>query len=227
MFGETLILTAGDVDGIRVRCDVSTNSRETWEGLDVLVKPYWSHGGASRFLDLVRSGHYDGSAFHRAVPSLVTQFGIARDHAVRTRERSIAVRDDHDRGRVIKFEPGYLSFAGSGADSRSTEVFVVNPGVGEAELGRFGDNSWETPFGHLIGDVDDGPLTRIYSGYGDMFPFGNGESFRRRRRALSGGSELRFGSSLSYCSPFDRIRSGSQQNLRRRWIHRIQSSGIP
>ena len=194
-YGETFVMMAGDVDGFPVRCDVSASSsraRTTEIGIDILVRPYWSHRGAARFLELVRSGYYDGVVFHRSMPDFVTQFGIARDYDVRTKERKNAMQDDEDddddddddanngrkkkEGGGIKFERGYLSFAGYGPNSRSTEVFVVNAGVSESELGRFGINRWERPFGHIIvGDVEDGGLSRIYSGYGDMFPFGDGE----------------------------------------------------
>lgn len=192
--GEAFVVMAGDGDGFLVRCDVSVSTtsshphggkQRTTEIVDILVKPYWSHRGAVRFLELVRSGYYDGVVFHRSMPDFVTQFGIARDYDVRTRERKNAMQDDDDaasRRGDIKFERGYLSFAGYGPNSRSTEVFVVNAGVSESELGKFGDNRWERPFGHIIvavgddADDDDGALSRIYSGYGDMFPFGDGEA---------------------------------------------------
>ena len=109
----------------------------------------------------------------------------------------------------------------------------MNPGVSEAELGRFGDISWERPFGHIVGDVDDSALTRIYSGYGDMFPFGDGESFCRyhcvRCWFLQSDSVAILDScfSLSFSSFAQIERSGSHQNFRRRWIHHVYSSGVP
>ncbi|KAL3775592.1 hypothetical protein ACHAW5_003495 [Stephanodiscus triporus] len=171
-FGETFIVLAGKIEGILVRCDLSVNSRERMDRLDILVKPYWAHRGASHFLDLVREGYYDGVVFHRMVPNLLTQFGIARDYNARTKARKNTIRDDRALG--IKFEPGYLSFAGNGVNSRTTEVFVVNPGVSEADLKEFGKNSWERPFGFIVGDVNNSAISNVYSGYGDMFPFGNG-----------------------------------------------------
>ncbi len=53
------------------------------------------------------------------------------------------------------------------------EVLVVIPGVSKEELGRFGDNS---PFGHIVGNIDGGALTKIWLWYLKMFQFGNGES---------------------------------------------------
>ena len=173
-FGESYILVGLENATLLVRCDVSVNSRREMDRLDILVKPYWSKRAASHFLELVRGGYYDGVVFHRVVPSLLTQFGIARDYNVRTRGRENPIRDDHVER--IEFKPGYLSFAGNGVNSRTTEIFVVNPGVSEADLRSFGGNSWETPFGYIVGDVNTSAITKIYSGYGDMIPFGKGNS---------------------------------------------------
>ena len=136
-------MMAGNADGFPVRCDVSTTSsysrgeKRTTEIVDILVKLYWSHRGVARFLDLVRSRYYDGVIFHRSMPDFVTQFGIALDYNVRTREQKNGMQDDYNdvdarRRGDIKFKRGYLSFAGY---SRLTEVFVMNAGVSKSELG--------------------------------------------------------------------------------------------
>ena len=140
--------------------------------LDILVKPYWAPRAASRFMELVRNGYFDGVAFNRVVPRFLTQFGIAKDFSTRTTERELTIWDDFKAN--IKFEPGTISFAGSGHDSRSTEIFIVMPGVNQEQLDKFGENSWETPFAVVEGDVEKSALTKIYSGYGDMPPWGNG-----------------------------------------------------
>lgn len=140
--------------------------------LDIIVKPYWAPRGASRFLELVREKYYDGAAFNRVVPKFLTQFGIAKDYFARTKERELTIWDDFPMG--VKFEPGMISFAGSGHDSRTTEIFAVMPGVSQEQLDNFGSNSWETPFAVIDGDVTKSALTKIYSGYGDMPPWGSG-----------------------------------------------------
>ena len=63
----------------------------------------------------------------------------------------------------MHFEPGYLSFAGSRHDSQTTEVFIANPGASEAELNRFGKESWESPFGHIYGSENESVIPNIYS----------------------------------------------------------------
>lgn len=170
--GEQFLVIAGDTEGFRVRCEITVNSQQYMDYLDILVNPYWAPRGASRFLELVRAKYYDGSAFNRVVPDVLTQFGIGKDFSARTKERKLSIWDDFNKG--IKFQPGHISFAGSGHDSRTTELFVVNPGASQQQLDEFGKNSWETPFAIIDGDVNKSGLKKIYSGYGDMAPFGKG-----------------------------------------------------
>jgi len=77
------------------------------------VKPYWSPRGASRFLELVRRGFYDGVALSRVVPEFLVQFGISGDAASREYWDERPIFDDHDRGGGRRpFDVGYVSFAG-------------------------------------------------------------------------------------------------------------------
>jgi cyclophilin family peptidyl-prolyl cis-trans isomerase len=166
-------ILAGDVDGFLVKCDVQlTAFHNEMSSIDILVKPYWSPRGASQFLELVRRGYYDGVALNRVVPQFLIQFGIARDVELRRAHRDESPILDDEASEDTKFEPGYVSYAGSGPDSRTTEVFIVMPDTDEEQLEYFGTNSWETPFGYV---QDVGILTKIFSGYGDMPPGGNGE----------------------------------------------------
>ena len=56
----------------------------------------------------------------------MAQFGIAKDVELRRKFEREAFPDDSGDGR--RFRPGYMSFAGNGVDSRTTEVFIVMPG---------------------------------------------------------------------------------------------------
>lgn len=173
--------------------------------LDLLVNPYWAPRGASQFLALVRRGYYDGVGFNRVVPEFLVQFGIAKDVTLRNEWIGNTIPDDETYENYPQFEPGYVSFAGechflltlerkqtfcresqleqflsscteipgSGPDSRTTEIFIVMPGASQEQLDYFGENSWETPFAVVQGDLE--ILTKIYSGYGDMPPWGSGE----------------------------------------------------
>jgi len=169
---EQYLILAGQSEGYRVRCEITVKSQQSMDYVDIVVKPYWAPRAAARFLELVRSKYYDGVAFNRVVPNLLTQFGIAKDFPTREKEKLVRMWDDFPK--QIKFEPGTLSFSGTGHDSRTTEIFVVMPGVSKKQLEKFGENSWETPFATIDGDVNKSALNDVYSGYGDMPPFAKG-----------------------------------------------------
>jgi len=122
--------------------------------------------------------YYDGCAINRVVPKFLTQFGISRNYKLRTKYRENTIVDDkvnvNDDASGIPFQPGYMSYAGSGPDSRTTEVFVVMPNTPQSQLDYFGKNSWETPFGYIEDKYLDDVVSKWYSGYGDMEPWGNG-----------------------------------------------------
>jgi peptidyl-prolyl cis-trans isomerase A (cyclophilin A) len=143
----------------------------TTEGdINAHIIPEWSPYGAARFLNLVDIGYFDGCALNRVVPKFLTQFGIGADYAMRTKWRMKKIPDDPPVDAA--FQPGYLSYAGSGDDSRSTEVFVVMPGTRENQLESFGSNSWETPFGFV--EEDDLTVVAKWYSYGDIPPWGEG-----------------------------------------------------
>jgi len=62
---------------------------------------------------------------------------------------------------------GYLSFAGGGRNTRSSQLFIAFE-----DLDFLGKEPWETPFGKIIEGYD--TLDKFYKGYGDMPPFGHG-----------------------------------------------------
>ena len=171
---EQLIILSGYVEP-RVRCEITIISQEYMDYFDVLIKPYWAPRGAAHFLDLVRNKYYDGVAFNRVVPEFLTQFGIAMDYNTRMERREATILDDV-RLQNMQFKPGFISFAGSGQDSRTTEIFIVDPKASEDQLRAFGENSWETPFAVVAGDVSTSAVTKIFAGYGDMPPWGNGKT---------------------------------------------------
>eukprot|EP00980_Cylindrotheca_fusiformis_P006552 scaffold1384_cov116-Cylindrotheca_fusiformis.AAC.30 len=134
------------------------------------IMPEWSPYGAARFLHLVGMTYFDGCALNRVVPQFLTQFGIGADYAMRTKWRMNRIPDDPQLG--IPFEPGFLSYAGSGVDSRSTQVFIVMPGTRQSQLDFFGTNPWETPFGYV--EEEDLTVVADWYSYGDMPPRGEG-----------------------------------------------------
>lgn len=177
--GTLFVLLHGDNVNINVRCELE---RQLDDGalrdvdspfLEIAVKPYWAPRAASRFLELVRGKYYDGVALNRVVPQFLVQFGIAKDHEQRMRWDKLPILDDILEHRK-QFQPGFISFAGNGPDSRTTEIFIVMPGTDQEQLDYFGENSWETPFALLDVPARRSILTAINGEYGDMPPWGTG-----------------------------------------------------
>ncbi|CAE8627652.1 unnamed protein product [Polarella glacialis] len=129
---------------VRVRCSTTVMDNESF---DILVRPSWSPKGAARFLELVREGYYDGCGLTRVVPNFLTQLGIGANAEARTTWHLPEKRVPDDPSPWgVPFKEGMLSFAGSGKDSRATDIFIVMPDATPGTLRNFGTNPWETPF---------------------------------------------------------------------------------
>lgn len=170
-FSPVFILNGGK-DEVDVFCTTSIDAGSVKNvPLRIILRPSWAPRAVSRFMQLVRAKYYDGVAITRVVPRFLTQFGIGKHLGQRFTYSEIKIEDDLDLG--IKFQPGMISFAGNGINSRTTEVFIVMPGTPEDQLNYFGRNPWETPFGYVSGNLEDTPLN-YFASNGDMPPTGEG-----------------------------------------------------
>mmetsp|Transcript_20284 Transcript_20284/g.43913 ORF Transcript_20284/g.43913 Transcript_20284/m.43913 type:complete len:206 (-) Transcript_20284:35-652(-) len=130
----------------------------------VRVHPEWAPLGAARFRELVAAGFYNDCRFFRVISGFMAQFGISGDPELNTKWREKKITDD----AVAKSNTrGLLSFATSGKNSRTSQVFI-----------NFGDNSrldgmGFAPFAEVLGDgmkvVD-----QLHAGYGEGAPSGRG-----------------------------------------------------
>jgi len=98
----------------------------------------------------------------------LVQFGIAGEPQKYREWRDKGIIQDDPAGNP--FKRGYISYAGSGPNSRQTEVFVAYQD--SASFGKPG-SPWEVPFGEV---KNMHILDKLYSGYGDVNPFGTGPS---------------------------------------------------
>jgi cyclophilin family peptidyl-prolyl cis-trans isomerase len=135
------------------------------------LRPDWAPVGVERFLQLVLDGFFNGAAFFRVVKDFLVQFGIAADPAVHKAWRDKGTIRDDSKATAPKgaFKRGYLSFAGGGVDSRSTELFIAFK-----DSTHLGAAAWETPIGFVKYGMEF--VDKLYAGYGDVPPFGNGPS---------------------------------------------------
>lgn len=110
----------------------------------VKVQREWSPRGAERFYQLVDSGFYDGAAFFRSMKGFMVQFGLAADPANNAKWSQPIVDDLVQRSN----KRGFVTFATSGPNSRTTQVFINF--VDNKNLDTMGF----APFGQVVSGMD-------------------------------------------------------------------------
>ena len=65
-----------------------------------------------------------------------------------------------------RFAKGYLAYAGSGKNSRGTQLIMAIKENGPLA----GGSPWEVPWGELVGSDSYITLSKIYTGYGEKGP---------------------------------------------------------
>ncbi len=114
---------------------------------DVIIEVHrdWAPIGAARFYDSVKSGFYDDTRFFRVVPDFMVQFGINGDPKVQSKWREAKIKDDQPKGKNRQSNKrGFITFATSGPNSRTTQVFI------NFKSNAFLDGQGFTPFGEVI-----------------------------------------------------------------------------
>jgi cyclophilin family peptidyl-prolyl cis-trans isomerase len=130
----------------------------------------WSPQGYERATSLFEKHYYDHSHFFRVVPHFLVQFGIGYTTDVNLKQfAQSSIPDDPKRSELMPFREGMMSFAGSGPNSRSSQLFIAYD-----KAQSLGTSPWETPFGEVIGDESLETARAFYQGYGDMPPWGKG-----------------------------------------------------
>jgi cyclophilin family peptidyl-prolyl cis-trans isomerase len=87
---------------------------------------------AKNFLDLARSGFYDGLHFHRVIPGFMCQFGCPHSRDPQSPRAgtggppSGTIRDEHLAEAKLSNEPGTLSMANTGAPNSGGSQFFIN-----------------------------------------------------------------------------------------------------
>jgi peptidyl-prolyl cis-trans isomerase A (cyclophilin A) len=117
----------------------------------------WAPLGADRFYNLVKHHFYDNASIFRVVPGFVAQFGISAYPPVTTAWRGTDIKDDPVTQSNKK---GYITFATSGPNTRTTQVFINL--VDNARLDQVGF----APFGVVEGDGMK-VVNMFYDQYGD------------------------------------------------------------
>jgi peptidyl-prolyl cis-trans isomerase A (cyclophilin A) len=177
----TVILTV-QIDGQNQDDDIKTYSE-----IEIEVRPDWAPLASNRFKELVQSGFYIDSRFFRVLPGYVAQFGISADPQLNKEWMFCGVDVDVDvdvndkvqsninsnnsnchpplidEPRKEHNKRGTLSFASSGKNSRTTQVFI-NLGNNDG-VPNFLDGQNFVPFARVVRGLDD-TVKQLNSEYG-------------------------------------------------------------
>ena len=123
----------------------------------------WAPNGADRFYNLVKNGFYNDVRFFRVLDGFMAQFGINGNPNLSAVWRDANIKDDPVKQSNTR---GTVTFATSGPNSRTTQVFI-----------NFGDNAGLdgqgfSPFGKVVSGMD--VVDALYGGYGEGAPRGDG-----------------------------------------------------
>ena len=145
---------------------------DTSKGVVVVqVTRAWAPQGADRFYNMVKSGFFDNSRFFRVVSGFMVQFGINGDPAISAKWREARIQDD----KVAQSNKrGFITFATSGPNSRTTQVFInFNDNAGLDDAGF-------APFGRVVSGME--VVDAFNAEYGDGAPRGRGPDQGRLQR---------------------------------------------
>jgi len=165
IFGSDASAADSD-DPFNVILTVQTDmKKEETSEIEIEVRPDWAPLAAQRFKELVETGFFNDSRFHRVLPGYVAQFGIAADPALNKEwmfcENNCKALPDEARTQGNK--RGTLSFASSGKNSRQTQIFI-NLGNNDGPP-NFLDAQNFVPFAKVVRGMEDTVKT-LNSEYG-------------------------------------------------------------
>jgi len=122
----------------------------------VEVTRAWAPLGADRFYNLVKGGYFDGAPFYRVISNFMVQFGFSPSPAVSKAWDKATIKDDPVKQSNKR---GYITFATSGPNSRTTQVFINYKDNGGLDSQGF------APFGTVVEGME--VVDNFYKGYGD------------------------------------------------------------
>lgn len=113
---------------------------------------------AQNFIDLAKSGFYDGLHFHRVIDGFMIQFGCPHSRDPNSGQAgtggppSGCIQDEHPEDAKISNEPGTLSMANTGRPNSGGSQFFINT-VHNSYLDWFTGGASKHP---VFGKINDG-----------------------------------------------------------------------
>jgi len=139
--------------------NLDTTTQEKSSGKFVVwTRPSWSPLGVKRFEQLSEDKYWEGCFVFRVIPKFVAQFGINP----RLSKRYAPIEDEpFPTDKRISNSRGTITFAMSGTNTRSTQVYVNTKKQGNAYL----DKEGFLPFGKVVKGME--VVDQFYEGYGE------------------------------------------------------------
>jgi len=122
----------------------------------VTVHRAWAPKGADRFYNLAKAHFFDGVEFFRVLKGFVVQFGISGSPKVSAVWQNATIADDPVK---TSNAPGTITFATSGPNTRTTQLFV------NLANNAFLDKQGFSPFGKVTSGM--AVVNKLYGGYGE------------------------------------------------------------
>ncbi len=102
--------------------DSFTVAMETSKGpVTMIIRRHWAPIGVDRLHHLIEQRYYDQARFFRIEPGFVVQWGLAADSAKTAMFKAQPLQDDPV---VASNTRGMISFARSGRNSRTAQLFI-------------------------------------------------------------------------------------------------------
>jgi len=152
-------------DTLKLQAPAVFNAKFTTTKGDFVIEVTraWSPRGADRFYNLVKNHFFDDAAFFRVVEGFVVQFGISARPDVARAWLNANIDDDPVTQSNTR---GMITFATSGANTRTTQLFINLADNTNLDVMGF------SPFGKVTSGMD--IVAALYSGYGEGAPGGRG-----------------------------------------------------
>jgi cyclophilin family peptidyl-prolyl cis-trans isomerase len=117
------------------------------------VRKHWAPLGAKQFIKLVdhENRFFKDLPFFRVCPKYITQFGIKYGWSDGAEGISTILDDPNIIGKR-EMDFGYVFFAGSGPNSRRSELVISFCELDGCKQTGLGNAPWETPFGTIRAD---------------------------------------------------------------------------
>lgn len=120
------------------------------------------------YQELTETKFWNNCRIFRVLPGFLAQFGIHGNTDIQTQWRSTPIPDDPVR---VSNKRGTVVFAtGGGPNTRTSQIFINTRQEGNAFL----DTQSFAPIGHVVDEASMEIVDRLYAGYGEGAPEGNG-----------------------------------------------------